>query len=217
MLKTDKCLFLPIMWRKSIFLLFTVLAMLVPLVSADLQVESTQDARFDCDTGITEDKTFIARTALIHVGLWCSQTANVLIYTCDNALCETKTYQTFASKIDDSLATITGFEVGTKYNYECYECLVAPTLTIEYGSLTIEEGERFELTATCKDNKGRIGSLDFDGWMISSLKLTGYEDAGVHAVTVTCADQNGQIATEELVITVEDVNRPPTVHAVLRE
>lgn len=190
---------------------------LVTVAAADLEVLSRQDARFNCEAMVVEEKTFIAQTEEIHVGLWCSETANVLLYECTDLDCLQKTYLNYASKIDGSLATVIGFDVGTRYNYECYECPVDPTLTLNYDSLTIQEGQNFELMASCTDSKGRIGSLQFDGWLKSNRKVTDYDDAGEYSARITCGDQNGLSVTEELIVTVEDVNRPPTVHAVLLE
>tara|TARA_Y100000310_G_C20687305_1_gene819906 strand:- start:951 stop:1565 length:615 start_codon:yes stop_codon:yes gene_type:complete len=199
------------------FVATLILVLLVPGALAVLEVQSDQDATFDCEAMIVEEKSYIAKSSEIDVGLWCSETANVLLYDCNDLFCEDKTYLTFASKVDGSLATVTGFEVGTKYNYECYECPVAPTLTLEYDSLTIQETETFEVMASCIDSKGRVGSVEFNGWFKTNRKITGYDDAGEYSARITCGDQNGMTTTEELIVTVEDVNRPPTVHAVLKK
>ncbi len=194
-----------------------ILALLIPSTIAALEVQSDQVAHFDCDAMVIEQKTYIAKTSEISVGLWCSETANVLIYTCRDIYCEDKVYQTFASKVDGSLPTLIGFDVGQKYNYECYECPVAPTLTLDYESLTIEETDTFELMVSCVDSKGRIGSVGFEGWLKMNRKITGYDDAGEYSARVTCGDQNGMTSSKELIVTVIDINRPPTVHTVLKK
>lgn len=202
---------------QKILVVALILFLAIPSTLAVLEVQSSQDASFDCEAMVVEEKNYIAQTNEIDVGLWCSNNANVLMYECQDLDCEDKTYLTFGSKINGVLATITGFDVGQRYNYECYECPVAPTLELEYDSLTIEETETFELMATCVDSKGRIGALEFDGWLKTNRKVTDYDDAGEYSARITCGDQNGMTVTEELIVTVEDVNRPPTVHTVFKE
>ncbi len=204
------------MWKK-IALVLLILTFLLPFGLAELEVEQMEEIALDCDVDVVEDKTYIARTELIHVGLWCADTAYIRMYECLDSTCEEKGYLATATKSNGDLAIVTGFDVGVKYNYECYECVVEPTLELEDTTIIVEEGERVELEASCVDSKGRVGSIDYSGWMISSLKLTGYEDAGEYSVRVTCTDQNGHDSTEEVIVTVEDINRPPTVHAVLKE
>ena len=215
MLKRKKTV-IPIMLQKPIIFVL-IIVFTSTFGFANLEVLSTSEASFDCKPQVLEDKTFIARTSEIDIGLWCSDMANVLVYSCSDVHCSEKSYITYASKVRNILPTIIGFDVGTKYNYECLECPIYPTLSIEYESLVIKESERFELKATCVDSKGRIGSLQFVGWLSTSLKVTGFNDSGEYSARVICGDQNGLTVAEELIITVLDVNRPPTINAILKE
>lgn len=205
------------MLQKLIVTLLLTILIATPVVLANIEVLSTQDLSFDCDAMVVEEKNYLAKSNEIDVGLWCSENANVLLYECHDLNCEDKTYLTFGSKVNGILTKMVGFDVGARYNYECYECPVDPTLSLEYGSLTINEGETFELTVSCIDSKGRVGSLQFEGWLKTNHKITSYDDAGEYSTRITCEDQNGLSVTEELIVTVEDVNRPPVVHTVLRE
>ena len=207
--------------KSKIAIYITIISIFLIIVSgivfATVQVESNQELVFDCQPQKTETKTFIASSSIIDTGLWCADNANLKLYECQDGTCSKKQYLLSANKVDGTLERITGYSVGTKYQYECFECPVAPTLSLDYSTLTISEGERIEITASCTDSKGRVGSIAFKGWMQGSIRQADFTDAGEYSVKVICEDQNAYSVTEELIVTVLDINRAPRVHAVLRE
>ncbi len=80
------------------------------------------------------------------------------------------------------------------------------------GPSTIEvaEGETVDLgVLTIIDPDGDDFVVSYSGWMKSSTYRTGFEDAGLHDVTVIAEDTNGNIATKEISVIVTDVNRKP--------
>jgi hypothetical protein len=195
-----------------LILMFSNLTIAIPIS------KNHQDLELDCKAQILESKSFVAKTSEINIGLWCANNAYIRLYECSSpdATCQSPNYLLTANKVSGVLADISNFEVGNKYLYQCYECPVAPNLELDYQTLSIDEGERLELRASCVDNKGRVGSIKFTGWMKSNIKLTNFDDAGEYSSKVTCSDQNDLTTTEEIIVTVNDVNRAPKIHAVLK-
>ena len=209
------------MKSKYIISIVTLISILLIILSniafAQLVVQDNQALELACDAQITETKTFIASSQEINTGLWCDDNAQLKLYECHSATCSKKALLLSANKVGGKLATITGYQVGTKYNYECLECPVAPTLKVQYETLSIKEGQRLQMSGSCIDSKGRIGSIEYKGWMKSSIRQTDFQDAGEYSVKVVCTDQNKLTTTKELIVSVQDVNRAPTVHAVLKQ
>jgi len=81
--------------------------------------------------------------------------------------------------------------------------------TIELADITVEEGETVTLNPTIMDPEDDEFTVTYSGWMTSTTKETSYDDAGVHSVTITAQDTAGNVATLDVQVTVEDVNRPP--------
>lgn len=85
----------------------------------------------------------------------------------------------------------------------------APTIDIA-GSVAVKEGETVVLNPTVTDAEGDEFTVEYSGWMTSNTKLTGYDDQGNHKVIITAEDSNGNRRMAEIIVSVEDVNRPPT-------
>ncbi len=84
-----------------------------------------------------------------------------------------------------------------------------PVLTVD--SVAVNEGDTVRLQPECTDEDGDAVRLTYAGWMTSSSKQTGYDDAGTYQVTVICTDTEGESDQETVSITVEDVNRAPVL------
>lgn len=87
-----------------------------------------------------------------------------------------------------------------------------PSLAVATKDVTVYEGETVTLSATCTDSdEDDTTTMSFSGWMTTTTRNTGYDDAGEYEVTVTCKDNNNDFVTEKIEITVLDRNRPPNI------
>jgi hypothetical protein len=77
-------------------------------------------------------------------------------------------------------------------------------------NMEVNEGETVTLNPKATDADGQKLTYTYSGWMTSNTKTTGYDDAGVHKVTVSVSD-GISIVSQEVTVTVKDVNRPPEV------
>lgn len=77
-------------------------------------------------------------------------------------------------------------------------------------NVNVDEGETVVLNPKATDADGDRLTFSYSGWMSSNTKTAGYNDAGVHKVTVSVSD-GISIVSQEVTVTVEDVNRPPEV------
>ncbi|HIJ11685.1 TPA: hypothetical protein HA278_06515 [Candidatus Woesearchaeota archaeon] len=80
--------------------------------------------------------------------------------------------------------------------------------------ITVREGERVTLIPNCVDPDGGDVKVEFSGWMSSGLKQTTYNDAGVHDVSISCMDLEGNGVTQNVVVNVLNVNRAPVIEIV---
>lgn len=82
-----------------------------------------------------------------------------------------------------------------------------PTLE-PISDIEVEEGETIELSINTYDREGDNLTITISGWMESETYTTTFEDAGTYTVVVMVSD--GELtASQEVDITVVDVNRPP--------
>ncbi|MBI4146004.1 hypothetical protein HY489_01560 [Candidatus Woesearchaeota archaeon] len=84
----------------------------------------------------------------------------------------------------------------------------APTIDLA-SPIEIEEGETVTLTPTVSDPEGDEVRISYTGWMSSETRLTTYEDAGNHKVTITARDSSGNEAKLDVIVSVKDNNRAP--------
>jgi len=80
--------------------------------------------------------------------------------------------------------------------------------------VTVYEGDTIELHPTITDADGDKVTVAYSGWMTSSTKQTGYDDAGEYDVVITATDPSSASATENVHITVINRNRPPVITAL---
>ena len=64
---------------------------------------------------------------------------------------------------------------------------VAPVLD-PVANITVNEGDTVTFTPTATDPGGDTLTFTYSGWMTSAGYSTGYQDAGIHTVTVTVSD-----------------------------
>ncbi|MBU2561704.1 MAG: hypothetical protein KKD17_05375 [Nanoarchaeota archaeon] len=77
-------------------------------------------------------------------------------------------------------------------------------------NIDVNEGDTVTLNPKASDADGDKLTYTYSGWMSSNTKTAGYNDAGVHKVTVSVSD-GISIVSQEVTVTVKDVNRPPEV------
>lgn len=80
--------------------------------------------------------------------------------------------------------------------------------------LKVKEGETVELSPKVTDPDGGTVTLSYSGWMTSDTKEAAYDQAGMHTVTITATDSDGEISKKTITITVENVNRAPKIVSI---
>ena len=79
-----------------------------------------------------------------------------------------------------------------------------------FKDVKVKEGETIELNPDVTDEDGDDVTLSYSGFMTSNTYTATFEDAGEYEVTLT-ADDGKQTTSETITVTIEDVNRAPTV------
>jgi|GEM_PF-2189010 len=77
-------------------------------------------------------------------------------------------------------------------------------------NIVVNEGEKVTISPRAKDADNDKLTYTYTGWMGSSTKETQYDDQGEHKVVVSVTD-GISIVSQEVLVTVRDVNRPPEV------
>jgi len=95
------------------------------------------------------------------------------------------------------------------------ESVNKPPVLKPIADITVNEGEtvRFEPVAT--DPDGDKVTITYSGWMTEAIYTTNYDDAGTHIVTVTASDGK-ESASQDVIVTVNDVNRPPKIVKIVQ-
>jgi len=91
----------------------------------------------------------------------------------------------------------------------------APVLTLA-KEITVNEGEIVTLKPEVSDPDGDQVKVTYSGWMDSAAYKTNYDDAGVYTVTVTASDSKAEV-TQNVKVTVNDVNRAPVIESITLE
>jgi hypothetical protein len=76
------------------------------------------------------------------------------------------------------------------------------------ANVEVNEGETVTLNPKATDGDGDRLTYTYSGWMSSNTKTAGYKDAGTHKVVVSVTDGISTVS-QEVTVTVKDVNRPP--------
>jgi len=84
-----------------------------------------------------------------------------------------------------------------------------------FDDLTVYEGDKITLSPKVTDPEGGTITVEYSGWMTSSTKTTGYDDAGSHQVTLKAtSSESDESVSKTITITVKDKNRPPVIISV---
>lgn len=85
----------------------------------------------------------------------------------------------------------------------------APVLE-NIADVKVKEGDTVTLAVKAADADDDKLTYSYSGWMTAPSYTTNYNDAGDHEVTVTVSDGK-ESASQKVKVTVEDVNRAPTL------
>lgn len=83
-----------------------------------------------------------------------------------------------------------------------------PVIELE-SPITVQEGQTVVLAPIVTDKEGDEVQVTYSGWMTGTTKVTDYNDAGNHKVTITARDTAENEVKLEVIIVVEEFNRPP--------
>jgi len=76
-----------------------------------------------------------------------------------------------------------------------------------------KEGQTLTIEPDVKDADGDEVTVTFSGWMTSNSREVSYNDSGNHRVVITATDGK-DVTTKEIIVGVENVNRPPVLEEI---
>lgn len=186
------------------------------------------------ETTLGNTKKFVAEQKIINIGLVCKDDALIRLYECLNNDCDQAKPIDEAYKKNGILPKFEGFSVGSQYYYMCSECKEKkegdkktnftqikpqtvikekenqPILILKNDTINIFEGETLDLEFECKNADGTKNTIvEYEGWLNSSTKKTGYEDAGSYGSFIKCIGNNGKTTIKKVTVNVIDSNRKP--------
>jgi len=83
------------------------------------------------------------------------------------------------------------------------------------ADITLNEGETVSFEPVATDPDGDEVIITYSGWMTEASYTTNYDDAGTHIVTVTASDGK-ESASQDVIVTVNNVNRPPKIVKIVQ-
>lgn len=139
-----------------------------------------------------------------------------ITYTFSSPLDENGEWQTGKGDAGNYRVTITASDGKTEVPQDVV-LIVKPlnnAPVIEFlEDIVIDEGQTATIQPEVSDADGDEVQVTFSGWMTTSSKTAGYEDAGTHTVTVIASD--GKDSTTSTVnVVVNNVNRPPVIASI---
>jgi len=90
-----------------------------------------------------------------------------------------------------------------------------PPVLSPIADLTVNEGETISFGSVATDPDGDEVTITYSGWMTQATYTTNYNDAGTHIVTVTASDGK-ESASQDVIVTVNNVNRPPKIIKIVQ-
>lgn len=89
-----------------------------------------------------------------------------------------------------------------------------PPVLQRMQDITVSEGETVKLKINALDPNGEDITTKITGWMTTDTYETGFDDQGVHTVTVTVSDGKYEVS-QDVKVTVKDVNRAPVFQCLV--
>lgn len=140
-----------------------------------------------------------------------------IAYTFSKPLNEKGEWQTKVGDAGEKTVTITASDGTNQVKQDVrviIESLVKAPVLETINDITVEEGKTLKLEPKAVDPQSKPVTITYSGFMTSSTKELDYDSAGSYIVKVTAS--NGEKETsQDVKITVTDVNRAPTFERVI--
>ena len=199
-------------------IVFIIALLIVSFAAAlpTLEQGNSKPTEWKCSNYLENSKQFYPRTERIHVGLVCSNSAQLTLFECQDEQCEEQIEVARTFKLNGKLVTFGGFTQSKKYYYECRNCKDLSTNAppkINFPNIVrVKEGDEVKLRGQCLDDD--YTSLEVFGWMDSLTKQITYDDAGEHEVKLICTDEFFAQTIKTIRVVVADSNRAPVIISV---
>jgi hypothetical protein len=138
-------------------------------------------------------------------------------YTFSEPMGKDGKWETEEGDAGEYTVTITASDGTSKVEQEVrviVQQLNKPPVLEKIKDVVIKEGETLELSPKALDPEGEPLTITYSGWMNSNTKELNYKSAGEYVVRVTVSDGTKEVS-QDVKITVEDVNRPPEFVSII--
>lgn len=144
--------------------------------------------------------------------------ADTILYTFSEPLDKDGRWQTKKGDAGNYEITVTASDgelTDTQKILLVVESTNKPPVLSPIADITINEGETVSLEPVATDPDGDEVTITYSGWMTEASYITNYDDAGTHIVTVTASDNIGS-ASQDVIVTVNNMNRPPKIVKIVQ-
>ena len=144
--------------------------------------------------------------------------ADTILYTFSEPLNKDGRWQTKKGDAGNYEITITASDgelTDTQKILLVVESVNKPPVLKQIADITVNEGETVSFEPVATDPDGDKITITYSGWMTEASYTTNYDDAGTHIVTVTASDGK-ESASQDVIVTVNDMNRPPKIVKIVQ-
>lgn len=144
--------------------------------------------------------------------------ADAILYTFSEPLDKDGRWQTKKGDAGNYEITITASDgelTDTQKILLVVESVNKPPVLKQIADITVNEGETVSFEPVATDPDGDKVTITYSGWMTEASYTTNYDDAGTHIVTVTASDGK-ESASQDVIVTVNDINRPPKIVKIVQ-
>ncbi len=144
--------------------------------------------------------------------------ADTIQYTFSEPLSKDGEWQTKSGDAGNYEITITASDgelTDTQKILLVVESTNKPPVLKLIADITLNEGKTVIFKPVATDPDGDKVTITYSGWMTKSTYTTNYDDAGTHIVTVTASDGK-ESASQDVIVTVNNVNRPPKIVKIVQ-
>jgi len=145
--------------------------------------------------------------------------ADTILYTFSEPLDKDGKWQTKKGDAGNYEITVTASDgelTDTQKILLVVESINKPPVLSPIADITLNEGETVSFEPVATDPDGDEVTITYSGWMTEASYTTNYDDAGTHIVTVTASDGK-ESASQDVIVTVNNVNRPPKIVKIVQE
>ena len=144
--------------------------------------------------------------------------ADTILYTFSEPLNKDGKWQTKKGDAGSYEITVTASDgelTDTQKILLVVESLNKPPVLRPIADMTVNEGATISFKPIATDPEGDKVTITYSGWMSKATYKTNYNDAGIHIVTITASDGTESIS-QDVTVTVENVNRPPKIVKIIQ-